>query len=455
MAHTHLEARYAVLAVMLSPVLLQQVECSGGDTRLLSLALEVEGENEIDFSITELLYDLSVQSDSAVLSVEPRDPAASTDYQWWANGAFSEGGKIGVGGGEVTLSIPPGQSQLRIYVRAPEGAYGYYSIDVDGVSDHSVAILSPLQDERFVVGEPMALTASITGAGTLDESDVSWTSDLDGFLGTGTSLSVSTLSEGTHLLEVALPDTNASTQVRVFSDLGNLFAAPPASAEIARIRSDFQVRYVDGAGPDESWALYAPPAFDPSSSDPNELVVIAALDVLRHQRFSEPLPFTNAATIYDHVRAHVDRFNLFLQCRYASGGGGAINYGWNMSVWDSRTTGSSGDSCKEPPPNAQPRPYSGWLGLTVHEARHSEPDDPGHISSCASFPTDLELEGGSGYAQDALYAMWVYKYGIYDPPEVKDAARLSASSLLRFRICSTPTHSNPLVQAIIDELYVP
>ena len=60
--------------------------------------------------------------------------------------------------------------------------------------------------------------------------------------------------------------------------------------------------------------------------------------------------------------------------------------------------------------------------------------------------------GGSGYAQGALYDMWVYKYGLYDPPDIKNQAKSAAMSVLQVTFCSTPTHSNPLAQAVVNEL---
>jgi hypothetical protein len=47
--------------------------------------------------------------------------------------------------------------------------------------------------------------------------------------------------------------------------------------------------------------------------------------------------------------------------------------------------------------------------------------------------------------------MWVYKYGVYDPPVMKQEARIFAYITLA-RFCSKPTSSNPKVQAIVDEL---
>ena len=64
---------------------------------------------------------------------------------------------------------------------------------------------------------------------------------------------------------------------------------------------------------------------------------------------------------------------------------------------------------------------------------------------------DPSFDNGSGHARAVLYAMWVYKYGLYDPPEVRQEARTLAYSTLS-RLCSKPTSSNAKVQAILDEL---
>ena len=39
-----------------------------------------------------------------------------------------------------------------------------------------------------------------------------------------------------------------------------------------------------------------------NDANPSRTAVFAKLDVLRHQRFSQPLPFGTAATAYEHVR---------------------------------------------------------------------------------------------------------------------------------------------------------
>jgi hypothetical protein len=91
------------------------------------------------------------------------------------------------------------------------------------------------------------------------------------------------------------------------------------------------------------------------------------------------------------------------------------------------------------------------LYLLIHEERHNEPDDPGHVY-VGDSQMDPYLKKVSGHAWAAMYAMWVYKYGKHDPPEIKQEAKNIATSLLKSRFDPKPTHSNPKVQAIIDEL---
>jgi len=89
--------------------------------------------------------------------------------------------------------------------------------------------------------------------------------------------------------------------------------------------------------------------------------------------------------------------------------------------------------------------------LIVHETRHNEEGDPGH-TSCDGGQTDPSLEDGSGHAYAAMYLMWVYKYSLYDSPEIREEARSIAASLLDSRFCPPVTHSDSKVQEIVDEL---
>ena len=129
------------------------------------------------------------------------------------------------------------------------------------------------------------------------------------------------------------------------SQVRDLYGAPPAEGEIQRILSHITFDWEDGTGVDEEWAPYDSFNFDQSSTDPSKVVIIAKLDVLRHQRFSEFLPMTDGNIIYDHLRTWVDTIRLRLDCGYNTGGGGCISLVRPISVWDARQGGDP-DACK-------------------------------------------------------------------------------------------------------------
>ena len=83
-----------------------------------------------------------------------------------------------------------------------------------------VAILSPDPDEAYVVGETVTLEAYAydPDSGTVADENVSWSSSIDGALGTGVEIDVATLSAGTHTITVTVKN-NAGAPVTVSSKL--------------------------------------------------------------------------------------------------------------------------------------------------------------------------------------------------------------------------------------------
>jgi len=137
-------------------------------------------------------------------------------------------------------------------------------------------------------------------------------------------------------------------------------------------------------------------------------------------------------------------------------GGGNVYLERGFSLWDARKYDNTNpDWCKIPYPNPTLYEYMYPLSLLLHEGRHCEPNDPRHIE-CDGLAGDHTIEDGngsySGYSQAALYLMWVYKYGLNDPADIKQLAKNAAINLLNERICYPHYHSNPKVQIIIDEL---
>jgi hypothetical protein len=241
-----------------------------------------------------------------------------------------------------------------------------------------------------------------------------------------------------------------SVNVRVFADLWALYQAPPAQAEIDRVLSDFTFQWVDGApgDPTQQWASYPGYPFNQTSADPSRTAVICKLDVLRHQRFGQPLPFGTAQTAYEQVRLHTRTIRVSLGTALNMAGGGVINLNRTFTLWSAN-----------PSQPTVATPYVHSLYLLNHESRHNEPGDPSHASctawtGSAGVPNgmDAQFEPGSGHARAALYLMWVYKYGLHDPAGIRSEAN-DVAVTLKDRVCSHPSSVNTTVQALLAELW--
>jgi hypothetical protein len=315
----------------------------------------------------------------------------------------------------------------------------------------SLNVLSPLAGERFVVGEQVRLDANILGLGgppVWNSDGVVWTSDRDGALGSGSPTVM--LSEGNHVITASKERLKRTVNVRVFADLWRLYQSPPSPAEIDRVQRDFRFEWVDGTpgDPTRAWASYPGTPFDQTSANPSRTAVLAKLDVLRHQRFSQPLPFGTAATAYEHVRQNTHTVRVSLGDDLNQAGGGVINLNRTFTLWSNNP--------------AQPNvatPYVDPLYLFMHESRHNEPGEPLH-TSCTSWTgaagtpngMDSQFEPGSGYGRAAVYLMWVHKYGRFDPPAMREQAR-SDAMIHKDRFCTRPASTNPLVRALLQELW--
>jgi hypothetical protein len=364
--------------------------------------------------------------------------AVSTDAsRWSALSTISFGGvvrrRFGVGVGFDSVGL----------TAAPE------------IPGESLWFHAPLANERFVTGERIYLDGSATLGSTAgytypDGSALQWTSDRDGPIGAGPAFSTG-LSVGTHALTLSGYGMGATRQIRVFANLADFYRARPANDEMARLGDDFAFRWLDGAMPDQQWAMYENDPFDPTSTRPSKIAALAKLDVLRHTRFSQPIPIAGGRSLYDHVRMYTRTIVFRLDPGISSAGGGTQSLARGFSQW---TQLPGGD------PVWTPHPYVYNLHLLVHENRHNEPGDPTH-TSCQSWANpgagllhgqDRTFEGGSGRTAGAMYLMWVFRYGVADPANMKTLARDLAVQSLRTDFCSKPTHSDPTVQAILDQL---
>lgn len=340
-----------------------------------------------------------------------------------------------------------------------------HSISHQGFIESS-SIESPLPGERFVSGEEIVF--EITTESGVSGEDICWSSNIDGELGCGETVTRSDLSLGTHEITVEFNGSSEQVTIRLFSDLWELYRAEPAQAEIDRILDDFNFVYKDTD--DESWDDVGFEFYNEEEPVLSRLPIIAKLDILRKQQFSErPIFIGDHETIYDWVKETIHTIELRLDCGNARGGGGVASFPRRISHWGPI---HGGDSCGEPWGNGEPwesyfkRSYLGTLFLLVHEVRHSEPDDPRHITFerrlSGRRSGDSTLENGSGFAWAAKYTMWVYKYSLFDPESIRfgyvnenvlENARAAFVGQLEVIYGENePSHSDPLVQTILDEV---
>lgn len=442
MKKTFLLLSAAVVLAVVSPIAFGAdnwtpgIEYRAGDTALYNDTLYVC----LQYHTAQAAWTPEITA--ALWNAVPVEADASGIYYWIPRAGYAAGDLADYEGGIYHALVP--HASLPGWEPPAVPALWQYLYQAD--EGTVPTIHSPLAGERFVAGEPVVLTVN---TGDSFPQPV-WHSSLNGQLGTGNNLAIDWLSTGTHLITVTAGDVQAVVTVRVYPDLWKLYQAEPSPAEIARIESDFTLVWVDSTALNESWSDYENDGFDQTSTAPTKFAAYAKLDALRHQRFSRPLPMAEGRDAYIYLKHVVHTLYLTLEGGYNYGGGSTITLTRGFSVWDLR---SSADPTV-PFPDFVLAFYHSPLYLLFHEGRHSEPGDPGHLYIDGQ-QFDPYLENGSGHAWAALYLMWVYKYGLSDPAVIKQDARVIATSLLTSRFPRPVTHSDPEIQAIIDELLAP
>lgn len=120
-----------LVAVMLSPAVLQSGDCNApsGNTQLSSLELEAGGEDRVlEFTSSQRIYDVWVPDTetSAVVRAQSVDLGAQLSVSYL--GAVEV---IGTGSGEISVDVALGPSKIVLVVAAPQGATASYVLNVD------------------------------------------------------------------------------------------------------------------------------------------------------------------------------------------------------------------------------------------------------------------------------------------------------------------------------------
>lgn len=145
------------------------------------------------------------------LGTDPEDGALGDASLAWSSDLD---GDLGTGG-IVDTSLSLGTHVLTLAATDSQGAVGTASVTLDVVENAApgVTILSPADGTAFSTGQEAVFTGG--GAdpedGVLTGASLVWTSSLDGQIGTGESISVTTLQVGTHTITLTGTDGQGAT----------------------------------------------------------------------------------------------------------------------------------------------------------------------------------------------------------------------------------------------------
>jgi hypothetical protein len=182
------------------------------------------GTAKLDFTIFNLPPVASISSPAAGLSVhsyvsvmfdgsatdpDPLNGSAQVPddrLQWSSN----KQGSLGSGSSLRVKSLEPGNHTITLSAKDEFGAVGKATLDVTVIDNPSrVDVQAPSNNDSFEVGSSVRFQAQVTEteATQIDDSRVVWTSQLDGKIGTGRSMSTSKLRPGIHEVTCTATDS--------------------------------------------------------------------------------------------------------------------------------------------------------------------------------------------------------------------------------------------------------
>ncbi|MBD5781196.1 DUF1349 domain-containing protein [Pelagicoccus sp. NFK12] len=143
-------------------------------------------------------------------AIDAEDGDVSHTLAWTSN---VDGPLEGTGGTVSTSALTPGDHIIEAVANDTSGVEGKQSIAITVNALPEVTISGPAEGAVFIEGDTITLSATATDLndGNLNSS-VKWWSDIDGPIsGSGSTVSVSTLSVGTHVLEARVTDSGGLT----------------------------------------------------------------------------------------------------------------------------------------------------------------------------------------------------------------------------------------------------
>ena len=141
---------------------------------------------------------------------EDNNATLTSNLSW----SSSQDGVIGSSGSFSTTTLSPGLHTITASVTDSGGALGSDSITLTIDAKPVVTISAPLNGSSFAQNASITFTGAVTDLednnATLT-SNLSWSSDINGAIGTGGSFSTSTLNPGTHTITASVTDSFGNT----------------------------------------------------------------------------------------------------------------------------------------------------------------------------------------------------------------------------------------------------
>jgi PKD repeat protein len=207
---------------------------SDGNLGWANVDVTVVGENQAPSAFIDDPSDGSLFIEGTTIAFEghaddPEDGDLSGGSLFWTS---SEDGSFGSGTDASLVGASLGVHTIVLTAVDSQGEQGIASISVEIVPVGTnlppvVVITSPANSDAFVEGDTVELRGEAEDPedGTLTAGSLSWTSNVDGLLGTGDTLDVDTLSTGAHTLALIATDsdglTGGETVQIVVNQLGN------------------------------------------------------------------------------------------------------------------------------------------------------------------------------------------------------------------------------------------
>jgi subtilisin family serine protease len=149
---------------------------------------------------------------------DPEDGALSGASLVWSS---SRDGVIGTGASLTTAALSVGSHAITLTAKDAQGATATATVAITVTANQSptAAIATPANNSVSLAGSSVTLSGTGTDAedGALSGASLVWTSSIDGQLGTGASVALSTLSAGSHTITLTAKDSRGATGIATVS----------------------------------------------------------------------------------------------------------------------------------------------------------------------------------------------------------------------------------------------